>query len=1128
MYTFQKSLIKSLLVLFIISFFVSWSFADNIVLTFEGLKDGEQVENFYNGGTGSEGSSSGKNYGITFSAPTIASIDSDAGTGGHGNFANEPSPNTTICFLNDTKIIMNVKNGFTGGFSFWYSSIDQSGSVEVWTGLNGTGKLIASMNLEPLGSDPNGGDPTGEYNRWKKVSVSFNGEAHSVVFKGVANHIGFDNIALNPNSGEEVNFLGTVSGVSRARDFEDGFVFHGPSYKANDFYVELKITPDKNSSTQQEIVSNFCENIQSYVIANNSTVAYEIDCSKYGQLGNAYIYDIGFRLKDGETYFRNGTIKICKKNDSNTCYTLRGLPKFSVYGTLFDVERDGFSFKNGFWDNPYSPISEYTLGEIADEIAKYLSYNNILYFFKAIGYKPKSNSKTNTGNGMCYGMSLVSAGNFNLRNQKEAWGMHRTFKKYEWTLDVLNHWNKVTEQANEPYKPLIADTGNYACNFQSVEKIAYYFVAQPFYYNFDFGETWVGKDNMYCTKSVENIKNKIENILSKGQIANFDFYFKQNGSIGTGGHAIDVVQVIEVGKYTKFVVYDNNYPNTLADLVLESNSIKDNNDDFFYLLSPKGGMYPNSYGPIIDICTLTKEPLHAIPALYDTNRSMHTFKMRSPDSENTSKQMNYPFLHHIEVYLVGGVFEDVTTLNGENVPLVPVVNKVEEGVAYREESNAFRNIILLPVDKTYQVTVKKNPNFPFLTVFATVPYDNGTVEFITYDHAELSDNGTTYATFKVGRNNKDKTMYRTTNSSNKAITRASAFTPSGDSIYTTKLTPPSGLQGIVTNDGIQLSWHNPQNPNFSEVKIMRSVDNPVSSPDNGTLVYEGTNETVTDTPDNMSKTYCYAAFAIDKNGNATEPDTVCINAYKYTLYGYVKDQAGNPIEGATVTLYNEDGSSMIASVSTDYQGLYTINGLLDGTYKLSFSDPSYTFDNDNITVEMHSSKEVDATAKGKPVIAMDFPQSAEYGNTYTVIWNGENIGNNEDILIELLYKGKWYAIAKVPYKNKSYSWKVSIPESNTRSVRDTNDNNTNGEVATLRVGLDNTTYAEKQILIRGVPTNNTSGSNNGAGTPNPSTPASSGGGGGGGCTVSNSPAIGLFLILITMIGFGIRRRFKEM
>ena len=933
----------------------------------------------------------------------------------------------------------------------------------------------------------------------------------------------------------ETNFLGTVSGVTKARMHEDGFVFHGPSYKANDFYVELAIKPDENNSTQQKIASNFCNYTKSYVVVGNNTVAHEIDCQSLKGLDVAYktkahTYDIGFELGNSKTYFRDGTIKICKKNDNNTCYTLRGLPKFSVYGTQFNVVRDGFSFKNGYWDNSSSPISEYTLGEITNEIAMYLTYDKIQDFFNDVGSKPKASEIIGTGNGMCYGMALVAAGNFNLRNQDKAWGMHKTFKKDEWASDIMNHWDNYKAQANEPYKPLAKNTGNYVCKFHAVKKIAYYFVAQPYFNNYDLGKTWVGKDEFYCTKSIEDIKNRIENILVKEQVAVLPFLYNiynEKGEQIQAGHTVNVVQLIEVGKYTKFVVYDNNHPNVLEDFVFDESSLKDNYNDLYYYFPPKDKyMAGNTYGPINKICTLTKEPLHAIPALYDTNRSLRALRMRSPDNENTVKQMNYPFTHHIEVYLVGGTFNSVTTLNGENVPLVPVVDKVKEGVAYREESNAFRNIILLPVDKTYQVTVKKNPNFPFLTVFATVPYDNGTVEFITYDHAELSDNGTTYATFNVGRNVKDKTMYRTGGSERAAS--YSPFTPSGDSEYAMQLSPLSGLQGVVTSDGIQLSWHNPQNPNFSEVKIMRSVDNPVNSPDNGTLVYEGTDETTVDTPDNMSKTYCYAAFAIDKNGSATEPDTICINAYKYTLYGYIKDQAGNPIAGATVTLYNGDGSSMIASVYTDHQGLYTINGLLDGTYKLSFSDPSYTFDNDNITVEMHSSKEVDVTAKGKPVITMDFPQSAEYGNTYTVIWNGENIGNNEDILIELLYKGKWYTIAKVPYKNKSYSWKVSIPESNTRSVRDTNDNNTNGEVATLRVGLDNTTYAEKQILIRGAPTNNTSGTNNGAGTPNPSTSASSGGGGGGGgCTVSNSPSVGLLLILLTVIGFGIRRRFKE-
>lgn len=50
-----------------------------IVLTFEGLKNLERVNGFYNGGLGGLGSGPGPNYGITFGADSLAIIDADAG-----------------------------------------------------------------------------------------------------------------------------------------------------------------------------------------------------------------------------------------------------------------------------------------------------------------------------------------------------------------------------------------------------------------------------------------------------------------------------------------------------------------------------------------------------------------------------------------------------------------------------------------------------------------------------------------------------------------------------------------------------------------------------------------------------------------------------------------------------------------------------------------------------------------------------------------------------------------------------------------------------------------------------------------------------------------------------------------
>jgi hypothetical protein len=87
---------------------------------------------------------------------------------------------------------MDVTAGFTTGFSFFYSSVG-SGSVSVYSGLDGTGTLLASLNLADTG---NNGPTNGLYNMWDPIGVSFSGTAESVVFSGSADHIGFDNITL--------------------------------------------------------------------------------------------------------------------------------------------------------------------------------------------------------------------------------------------------------------------------------------------------------------------------------------------------------------------------------------------------------------------------------------------------------------------------------------------------------------------------------------------------------------------------------------------------------------------------------------------------------------------------------------------------------------------------------------------------------------------------------------------------------------------------------------------------------------------------------------------------------------------------------------------------------------------
>ena len=168
-----------------------------VTLTFEGVGNQASINDFYNGGTDSAGNS-GTNYGINFTTASLGLIDAD--NGGTGNFANEPSASTIAFFLTGSAATMNVAAGFDTGFSFFYSAFQDS-FVTVYSGLNSTGTVLATLNL--LTNYNNGGcvgDPTGAACHWDAVGVTFAGIAHSVDFGGVANQAGFDNITLGSAS----------------------------------------------------------------------------------------------------------------------------------------------------------------------------------------------------------------------------------------------------------------------------------------------------------------------------------------------------------------------------------------------------------------------------------------------------------------------------------------------------------------------------------------------------------------------------------------------------------------------------------------------------------------------------------------------------------------------------------------------------------------------------------------------------------------------------------------------------------------------------------------------------------------------------------------------------------------
>ncbi len=127
--------------------------ADVIVLTFEGVGDGASINNFYNGGTDSAGHS-GTNFGISFTSDSVGLI--SQGNGGMGSFQGNPSGSTIAFFLSgdgETRDTINVAAGFTTGFSFFYSS-STVGRVNVFSGLNGTGNLLAQVSITAILKPP--------------------------------------------------------------------------------------------------------------------------------------------------------------------------------------------------------------------------------------------------------------------------------------------------------------------------------------------------------------------------------------------------------------------------------------------------------------------------------------------------------------------------------------------------------------------------------------------------------------------------------------------------------------------------------------------------------------------------------------------------------------------------------------------------------------------------------------------------------------------------------------------------------------------------------------------------------------------------------------------------------------
>jgi len=197
-------------------------------LTFENIapyphSNSVQILEYYNGGTSSVGTT-GPNYGVSFPdnalnicLNTLTTSCSNTSRGGLGD------PNSqlgALFFLSGSNTYVNVAAGFTTGFSFNYTAINVGGTVNVWSGVNGSGTLLATLTLPTTPSGPCLGYGAG-FCPFFPIGVSFSGTAESIDFGGTANQIVFDDVTFGsstpgntPEPGTLVMFGSGVIGLA--------------------------------------------------------------------------------------------------------------------------------------------------------------------------------------------------------------------------------------------------------------------------------------------------------------------------------------------------------------------------------------------------------------------------------------------------------------------------------------------------------------------------------------------------------------------------------------------------------------------------------------------------------------------------------------------------------------------------------------------------------------------------------------------------------------------------------------------------------------------------------------------------------------------------------------------------
>ena len=166
---------------------VSPASAQVVLVTFETPTSFQSIDTHYAGGTDLAGVA-GVDLGVSFSGDALAVRNDAAGP----YFSNAPSPIGVMAPVGPDAF-MNVPVGFTGLSFFYSSSAVVVDGVKVWSGLGGTGTVLASLSLL---NNAQTGCSSAPYCRFDSLSTTFTGVALSVSYGDAAGVAGFDNVSV--------------------------------------------------------------------------------------------------------------------------------------------------------------------------------------------------------------------------------------------------------------------------------------------------------------------------------------------------------------------------------------------------------------------------------------------------------------------------------------------------------------------------------------------------------------------------------------------------------------------------------------------------------------------------------------------------------------------------------------------------------------------------------------------------------------------------------------------------------------------------------------------------------------------------------------------------------------------